>query len=336
MLDLHTHVVPASTPFLERLSSTDPRWARLEEGPETGDVMVAGKLFRTVRRVAWDLDHRLETAIEAGATGQLLSAMPELLAPWASPAQGRDFARAFNEWLASELPRHGGFYEGLGVVPLADPEAAAALLQEVADLGLVGVEVPSTPPGAPLHTTSWSSLLDEAERLGLLLFVHAVGGPEAAYYPHPMAANGVLFPASIGAAVAGLITSGALSARPRLQVLASHGGGSLITQLPRIDFLRDTTPELRALMPEAAVASARRLWYDPLLFDAGLLRHLARTVGTDRIVLGTDYPFMPADPVRFLDDPDLLDGLAHSVRFTNPAALLAALGRTPSKGAEAR
>jgi aminocarboxymuconate-semialdehyde decarboxylase len=272
--------------------------------------------------VAWDLDARRDAAEAAGVTGQLLSAMPELFAPWAPPADGADYARAFNDWLAGELPRHGGVYAGLGVVPLRDPDAAAALLTDVARAGLVGVELPTGPPTAALHTAAWAGFLDEAERLGLLVFVHAVGGPGVVDYPHPMAANGVLFPASIGTAIGGLIATGGIAARPRLRLLASHGGGSLVTELPRIDFLRDTTPALRELMPESAVESARRLWYDPLLFDAALLRLLVDVVGADRIVLGTDHPFMPVDPVSFLDDPLLPAGFAAAVRTHNPAALL--------------
>lgn len=336
MLDLHTHVVPAEIPFLERLCAADPRWARLERGTDSGDVLVAGKVFRTVRRVAWDLGHRRETVAAEGGTGQLMSAMPELLAPWAPVAQGLDFARAFNEWLARQLPDHDGFFTGLGIVPLADPETAAGVLGEIAGAGLSGVELPATPPVAPLHAPEWSGFLDEAERLGLLVFLHATGGPAAARYPHPMSANGVLFPNSVGEGVGGLIATGALARRPGLRVLASHGGGSLLTQLPRIDFLREITPELRELLPEPAAESARRVWYDPLLFDTGLLAHLVATVGAGRIVLGTDYPFMPVDPVAFLDDPALPGGLADAVRRTNPEALLAALHRKPTQGAEPR
>nr|WP_271209167.1 amidohydrolase family protein [Rhodococcus wratislaviensis] len=330
MLDLHTHVVPARTPFLSRLSSADPRWARLEPAGETGDVLVAGRTFRTVRRVAWDLDARRTSVETSGRTGQLLSAMPELLAPWAPPDQGLDYARAFNDWLASEIARHHGFFTGLGIVPLRDPDKAAAVLVEIADSGLLGVEVPSTPPIAPLHAPAWAGFLDEAERLGLLVFVHAVGGTAAADYPHPMAANGVVFPANIGMAVGGLIATGALATRPNLHILASHGGGALMTELPRIDFLRNITPELRELMPESAAETARRIWFDPLLFDVGLVQHLARVVGTDRMVFGTDYPFMPGDPLAFLDDPILPAGFATAVRATNPAALLDLLTRPTS------
>lgn len=325
MLDLHTHVVPAGIPFLDRLAEADSRWARLDRAGDTGDVLVAGKVFRTVRRAAWDLGFRRDSVAAAGGTGQLLSAMPELFAPWAPPSDSRDYVRAFNDWLAAELARYQGFYTGLGLVPLREPDSAAALLADIRAAGLLGVEVPASPPTAALHEPAWSGFLDEAERLGLLVFVHAVGGAAAAGFPHPMAANGVVFPASIGVAVGGLIATGALAARPGLRLLASHGGGSLITELPRIEFLRGTTPALAQLMPEPAATYARQLWYDPLLFDAGLLRHLAEVVGADRIVLGTDYPFMPVDPVAVLDDPALPAGFASAVRQTNPEALLGLL-----------
>jgi aminocarboxymuconate-semialdehyde decarboxylase len=142
-----------------------------------------------------------------------------------------------------------------------------------------------------------------------------------------MAANGVVFPTSIGEAISGLIATGVLARYPRLRLLASHGGGSMLTQLPRIEFLRETTPALRELMPEPAVSYARRLWFDPLLFDARLLTRLADVVGADRIVLGTDYPFMPIDPLAFLDGPDVSAGLAEAVRTTNPQRLLESLPR---------
>lgn len=328
MIDLHTHVVPPRTPFLARLVAADPRWARIEAADETADVLVAGKVFRTVQRVAWDLEERRGRVAAAGGTGQLLSAMPELFAPWAPAADALDYARAFNTWLAGEVAHHDGFFDGLGVVPLSDPDTAAGLLAEIADQGLLGVELPSAPPTAPLHGAAWAGLFAEAERLGLLLFVHAVGGPAAASYPHPMAANGVVFPSSIGDAIGGLIACGVLARHPGLKLMASHGGGSLLTQLPRMEFLRATTPGLEAQMPEPPAAYARRLWFDPLLFDPALFGALVDVVGTDRVVLGTDYPFMPADPLGFLDGPAVPAETAAAVRTTNPQRLLDSLRRS--------
>lgn len=327
VIDLHTHVVPPSTPFVARLADADPRWARLEPAGERGDVLVAGKVFRTVRRVAWDLDERRERVAAEGVTGQLLSAMPELFAPWAPAADALDYARAFNAWLAEQVAGHGGFFTGLGVVPVQDPAAAAGLLAEIQELGLIGVEVPSAPPGAPLHDPAWEGFLAEAEQRGLLVFVHAVGEALAATFPHPAAANGVVFPTSIGAAVGGLIATGALERHPRLQLLASHGGGALRTSLPRLAFMRATTPALHELMPQEPAVYARRLWYDPLLFDATLLAALVEVVGADRVVYGTDFPFMLADPVAYLDGPGVEPALAAAIRTTNPQRLLADLRR---------
>ena len=327
MIDLHTHVVPAATPFLERLAAADARWARLEPGGEAGDVLVAGKVFRTVDRVAWDLDVRRDRVAAAGGTGQLVSAMPELFAPWAPPEQARDYARAFNDWLADAISGYHGFFEGLGVVPVRDPEAAAEMLSDVRAHGLLGVEMPSAPPTAPLYDPVWDVFLAEARRQDLLIFVHAVGGPAAASYPHSMAANGVVFPASIGEAIGGLIATGVLARHPGLRVLASHGGGSLVTQLPRMEFFRATVPELRELMPEPAADYARRLWFDPLLFDPVLLTRLADLVGEDRLVLGTDFPFMRADPLAFLNEPGMPAELAAAIRETNPPRLLESLRR---------
>jgi aminocarboxymuconate-semialdehyde decarboxylase len=142
-----------------------------------------------------------------------------------------------------------------------------------------------------------------------------------------MSANAIVFPADIGVAVGALIATGVLARHPRLRLLASHGGGSLLTQLPRLDFLRAGTPALQELMPEPPTVYARRVFFDPLLFDARLLAHLARTVGDEQIVLGTDYPFMPGDPVAHLGHPGLPPGLADGIRTAHPRRLLDLLAR---------
>ena len=324
MFDFHTHVVPPATPFLDRLAEQDSRWLRLVPGDEWGDALVSGKVFRVVHRVAWDLSLRHERQLAAGITGELLSAMPELFALWAPAAAAADYARAFNDWLAAELPRHDGYFLGLGLVPAQDPACAAGMLPEIAAAGLTGVEIPSQPPGPGLHEPPWEDFFAEAERLRLLVFVHAVGGPVVASFRHRSVANGVLFPNSIGAAIGSLLANGLLARHPDLQLLASHGGGSLITMLPRIEYFRTTVPDLATVLPAPVVEYARRLWFDPLLFDPTLLQVLADTVGADRIVSGTDYPFLQS-PLRYLDDVPA--PLATAIRTENAAGLLALVRR---------
>jgi aminocarboxymuconate-semialdehyde decarboxylase len=329
VIDTHTHVVPPQIPFLDRLADGDARWARLAPRDDgRADVIVSGRNFRTVRRVAYDLVARREEQEDLGVDGQILSAMPELFALWAPKADGADYCRAFNDWLAAWLPEHDGYYTGLGLVPLQDPATATAMLADVRALGLVGVEIPSHTPDAPLHEARYAEFFAEAERLGLLVFVHSVGRADT--FGHPMAGTSAIFPSRIGEALAGLIANGVLARHPGLTILASHGGGSLPASVARLDFVRTMTPEVLAYMPEPAAVYARRLWYDPLVFDPAVLGLLVELVGADRVVLGSDYPFLRGDPAAALDDPRFRPGFPTQVRSHNPRRLLTHLsGDTP-------
>ena len=322
-IDVHTHVVPETTPFLGRLARKDARWAVVQwraDDASLADVLVSGKVFRTIRRVACDLAERRAEQSAAGLAGQVLSAMPELFASWAPGPDAVSYCRAFNEWIAVQTENHDGYFTGLGLVPVQDPAAATAMLGEVHGLGLAGVEIPSTTEQAPLHEGRFEEFWSEAERLGLLVFVHSVGAVGS--FGHPMAGTSAIFPPRIGESIAGLIANGVLARHPALRILASHGGGSLPASLARLDFVRATLPALRELLPEMAATYAARLWYDQLVFDPRVLGLLAGMVGADRIVLGSDYPFLSGDPARVLDDPSLPAGFAEQARNTNPRRLL--------------
>lgn len=326
MIDLHGHVVPRGIPFLDRLAEADGRWLRFANPPEgpAADVMRGGALFRRVRSVAWDLAERRDALEAEGVSLQMISAMPDLMAPWAPAPDARAFGQAFNEWLAGAVADSRGFYRGLGLVPGQDPELACEALAEIDALGLDGALLPSQPVAGLLHDAPWQDFLAEAARRGLLLLVHAVAPPGRSAGLHPRAANGVVFPNAVGEAAAGLIASGAMARHPGLRLLLSHGGGSLPALLPRIAYLRQETPELQEIMPEEPVATARRMWFDPLVFDAATLQGLVDLVGGDRIVHGTDYPFMRA-PLAYLDTTPIRGLTRAALDRTNPAALLAEL-----------
>jgi aminocarboxymuconate-semialdehyde decarboxylase len=326
VIDLHSHVVPTGIPFVERLAIADNRWLRFADGTSgrMGDVLRQGAVFRRVSSVSWDLHERREGLESQGVTAQALSAMPELLAQWADPDDAVAFDRSFNNWLATAIAKHRGFYRGLGLVPAQSPERATELLAEIDACGLDGVLLPSHPIAGPLHTSAWEGFLGEVARRGLLLLIHAIAPPKRGDGLHPRAANGVVFPNAIGEAAAGLIAAGTMARHPSLKLLLSHGGGSLVSLLPRITYLRSETPELQEVMPDEPITYARRMWFDPLVYDAGLLRQLADAVGMGRIVHGTDYPFMRT-PLAYLDEAELTDDARQAIDHFNPARLLAEL-----------
>lgn len=321
--DIHTHVVPPTIPFVPRLVERDARWAQLRllsADAATGDVVVDHQIFRTVRRVAFDLDARAEEVQASGSRGQMLSAMPELFATWAPRNDASEYCAAFNEWLAGEVHRFPGLFIGLGLVPVQAPDLMPDLLHQIAQLGLAGVEIPCASPLGPIFGEQYEDFFAAAEELGLLVFIHSVG--DTSGFSNGMAGTGAVFPARIGEAVAGLIANGVMERHPGLKLLISHGGGGMAASLARLEFMRGMVPALGELMPRHAHEYARRMWFDHLVFDPDLLASLIRTVGIDRVVYGTDYPFLRGDVDSVLRAGPLPPACEHVIRVDNPHKLL--------------
>jgi aminocarboxymuconate-semialdehyde decarboxylase len=104
------------------------------------------------------------------------------------------------------------------------------------------------------------------------------------------------YPTDVGLAAASVITGGLLQRLPRLRLAFSHGGGTLMSLLPRLQQGWSSFPALASSIHESPREQARRLFYDSLVFDAPTLRHLHHTVGTQALLIGTDHPFNFHEP----------------------------------------
>jgi len=309
-IDVHTHVVPDGLPFGV---TGDARWPTLAAGNRTGDVLVAGEVYRTVSRTSWDLEAR---RAEMTARAQVLSPMPHLLSYWAPLDAAQDFARGLNAWLADATKAHPGVFYALGSIPMQDPDAAAAMLHEIAALGLNGVEIGTTVNGVSVGDPRYREVFVEAARLGLSVFLHAFQPPMAAAVPGP-AASAVAFPLDIALALAALIANGTLEACPGLRLCASHGGGGFLSALPRLVHTWHTKESMRRRLPTPPEEVARRLYYDILLFDPATLRFLMDTVGTDQILVGSDYPFLDVPAEWPLSELDLEPAVRAAIQEAN-------------------
>jgi aminocarboxymuconate-semialdehyde decarboxylase len=298
VIDVHTHVVPPGLPFG---SFPGDLWPRVEVDGDRAEVYTGAVHFRTVTSAAWDLERRAEEMAPHGVERQVLSPMPELFCYWADPASAAAYTREMNAWLAQQVVIGGGRFDGFGIVPLQDPEGAASMLAEVAEAGLRGVQIGSNVAGVPLHDARYAPFFAEAERLGLAVFVHA-------FHPHGFdtitggpAASGVTFPNEIGFAAAGLVAEGVLHRHPDLRVCMSHGAGSLGLSLPRMDRMWDFDPGFRERLPVRPSDLARTLFVDLLVFAPYALEFVLQVLGRERVVVGSDYPFMPDAPGAILE-----------------------------------
>ncbi len=313
-IDVHTHVVPDGMPF--GLAGTDERWPILQPGADTGDVLVAGELYRTVARPAWDLEARAAAMGARGSRAQVLSPMPHLFSYWAPIETALEFSRGINRWLADAVRDWPGTYYGLGTIPLQDPTAATAELAEIKALGLSGVEIGTNVNGVSIADPRFREVFVEADRLGLSVFLHAFQPPMAAAVPGP-AASAVCFPLDIALAVAGLIANGTLELCPTLRLCASHGGGGLALTLPRLIHTWQHKAPMRKRLPTPPEVVARRLFYDVLLFDPTALNYLITFIGSSQIVVGSDYPFLDVPPEWPLTEAGLDAATLGAIRGQN-------------------
>ncbi len=55
------------------------------------------------------------------------------------------------------------------------------------------------------------------------------------------------------------------------------------------------TPGAHSLSRSCPLAYARRFYYDSLVFDRRALRFLVDPLGSDRLLIGSDFPAMPCE-----------------------------------------
>lgn len=333
LADMHSHVVPPSFPFGP---DDDPRWPvlRIAGDGATAEVIISGSVFRVIRSVAWDFGRRREEMRRDGVTLQLVSPMPELFSYWAPDAAAAAYCSAVNAWVAGQAGDGSGCWAGLGILPLQDPAAAVAALAEVADLGLVGVEVGSNVNGVCIADPRFRPVLAAAADLGLLVFVHAFHPAGLDSVGYRAARPAVNFPLEIAWALQSLIAEGVLAELPRLRLMVSHGGGATALTLGRLQALWEGSAEYQARLPVSPYDCARRVMYDTLLFDPRAVQYLVEFAGASQVMLGTDYPFGSVRAGEPLERCPGLDAAGRAaIEHGNAAGLIAAIRQGRQKGA---
>lgn len=236
------------------------------------------------------LDARFAMMDAAGVDIQVLSAPP--LAPY---FERRDdavsAARLINDAYADIVQRYPNRFRAFAAPPLPHIDDSLAEIRRCLDeLGMLGVTAPTTILGAPLTDPRFAPLFAELDRRGSVLFLHPVGvglGTMDGGFGLDWIIGA---PFEDTAVTLQLILSGFVTRYPNLRVIVPHLGGTLPFLLSRIDHQAadraDRHPQ------EAPSTLARRLWYDTVAHGSVAALHCAcATLGADRLVLGSDYPY---------------------------------------------
>jgi aminocarboxymuconate-semialdehyde decarboxylase len=325
-IDVHTHVVPENfPPYAGR--GRDVPWPSMAEAHACHrHVMISGKVYRTVSDGCWSVPRRIEDMNGMRVACQALSPMPELLSYWLPLEDARALLRYINEQIAAMVERAPQRFVGLGAVPLQDVEASLRELEYVVKtLKFPGVEIASHVNGTSIGDPRFEPFFAAAEEMGAVVFVHALRPAGQDRIVGPFSEQAVCFPGDIALACASMITGGVAARHPRLRIAFSHGGGAMALLLPRLVHAWKMTPKAKESLAESPAVSARRFFYDHLVFDAASVRLLIERFGASQIMVGSDYPFLmgDADPVGALEGVRLDNETHYAISAGNARRFLA-------------
>jgi aminocarboxymuconate-semialdehyde decarboxylase len=292
MIDIHSHFLPHSWPdFAARFGTPDWPWMRHGSGGEAM-VMLGDREFRPVTSACWDPAVRLAAMDRDGVDVQIMCATPVLFAYQRPAAQALECARVFNDAALEICAANPRRLKSLCQVPLQDTELACRELSRAMDDGHLGVHIG--------NHVGMRDLNDE----GIITFLQHCAAEDAAVFVHPwdmMASERmsrymlpwlVAMPAETQLSILWLILSGAFERLPRsLKLCFAHGGGSFPYLMGRVDNAWRNREIVREDCPHLPSSYMDRFYVDGAVFSGDALTCLVKTMGEDRVMLGSDYPF---------------------------------------------
>ena len=249
------------------------------------------------------------------------------------PEHAAAIARGCNDLYVDLHSRHPNHFNTFVGVPLPHVDAALAELDRALALpGVVGVGLGCSVLGKPLDHADFDPFFAELDRRGAVLFLHPVGagaGPGTADYGLTWMVGA---PFEDTVAALRLVMSGLTARYPRVRVIVPHLGGTLPFLLQRLD---DSADRQRAtgepvLIEGQPSTYVRRLWFDTVNSHPAALRCACESFGADRLLLGTDYPYLAGPKfeycVRYVEESGLPPADVAAILGNNAQALL---GLTP-------
>ncbi len=306
IIDVHTHFL--SRDCWDAIDKNGRHYSpTIVTSPEGEELMVVKGINRgPIARQMWDPEKRIKDMDAAGVDIQLLSASPPLIYYDLDAEACLWFSRLQNDGIARTAKEFPDRFRGIATVPLQDTEKAIAELDRaVNNLGLVGVEILTTVNGLALDAPELLPFYKAVESLNVPILIHPEILPGSTHMKKYFLANLVGNPLDTTLAAAHIIFGGVLEKFPKLKICLSHGGGYLPYQRGRWEHGFKVREECRVSISKPPSEYITHLYFDIVTHFLPALEFLVGSMGADKVLLGTDYPFdmaetQPVDMVQRL------------------------------------
>ena len=307
VIGLEEHFV--SPDVLQAWQSLDPH--KLDPALKSSSEGEPGRLL---------LDFGLERVAamdEAGVDVQVLS----LTTPGVQSLPGDlavGLARSANDRLADVVKRNPIRFQGFATFPTPVPQVSAQELERsVRVLGLQGAMVFGRTGSQNFDHPDYWQIFEAASALRAPLYIHPQTPQLAvreAYYSglgneldSLLALPGIGWHYETGIQIVRMALAGVFDRFPDLKIITGHMGELILFYLDRIDTLSGS-----AKLPRKVSEYIREhVWVTPSgIFSQRYLRWAIEVLGTNRIMMSTDYPFVKASKgvaKSFLLDSGLME-----------------------------
>ncbi len=294
-IDVHFHCIPEK--YISALKERGNRYpdrvmfdSKGEGQAYLGDGWRPLSVIPDSRRMIHDMD-------ESGRDIAVLSPVPALFHYELEAELGEEVAKIVNDGIAQWVSEHPDRFMGMATVPLQHPPTAIKEMDRVVNqLGMRALEIGSNVNGENLDEPGFLPFFKKAQDLGVLLFFHPCNDTGEERMGRYHLANFVGHPTETALAIGSLIFGGVLEKLPELKLCFAHAGGSMPSLIGRFDHGYKVRPECRSAIPRAPSEYFRRLYFDTIAHSEQILLYLIQSVGSDKVLLGSDYPADMSDP----------------------------------------
>ena len=175
---------------------------------------------------------------------------------------------------------------------MQDVAASVAELERSMNMGLKGAMIGDHVNGKTFDEPEFMPLWKSAEASGAVMLIHQGGdtivSPRSGRYHLPNTIGNL---ADRAVTFASFVFGGVMDACPDLRVCLCHGGGYTCYGIGRMDRGWQVRREARTHITQPPSKYLDKFYYDCLTHSEEALRYLIDSVGIDRVVFGTDWPF---------------------------------------------
>ena len=304
IIDSHAHFVPPR--LLEAIRDMDSLFPAIEliksNNDSFGFSFAGHKPTRPVSKMLSDTSGRLDWMNTNGIDVQVIGGWLDMFGYEIPADQGQRWSELINHHLkefCAENPR----FLPLASLPMQNGKAAAKVLDAAHSSGFKGAMIGTQPKGkgGTLDDSDLKPFWESAHRNGSILFIHPVFDSGDARVDDYGMNNAIGRITDTLIAISRLIYSGHVERYKGARIVIGIGGAGLPYVLGRMqrnyNLHKDSLAD-----PQRALSL---LYYDSLLHDPAALQFLIDSVGSDRVMLGSDMPFPIGDPAPL----DVFDGL---------------------------